>query len=181
MRTPLLTALLLVVAIATTAGCGGNDKKTDKANASTTSAQSSTTTSTTDTTATTTAPSTSDADGGTSDAAPGRVVVEYFNALSKRDSKGACTYMGGEMQRAAINFVKSALKATTVSNCADAIAKIISPQTAAALAKARNLQILKSTVHGNSATVKVKGAVRNALLTKRDGRWLITGGIFTTP
>jgi hypothetical protein len=182
MRTSKLTALLALAALATTAGCGSDKKKTDKADAATTSAQTTTATTASTTPSKSSTASTTPAatDGGASDAEPGRVVQEYFNALSKRDSTGACVYMGDEMKRAAVNFVRSALKTTSVT-CADAIDKILKPQKPAALAKARNLEILSSKVKGNFATVKVKGALRNALLTKRGGRWLITGGIFTTP
>ncbi|MDX6690857.1 MAG: hypothetical protein QOG15_2314 [Solirubrobacteraceae bacterium] len=183
MPTRRLAALLVLVAVATTAGCGGKDKKADKTGTSTTSAQATTATSpstATGPTSTTTTPG-AGADGGTPVSAPGRTVQQYFNALSKRDMSTACTYMGDAMKTAATNYAKSALKKPAVSTCEVALQEILKPQKDATLAKLRDLQVLKTSTHGNAAAVRVKGAVRNALLTKIAGRWLITGGIFTTP
>lgn len=172
LRAPLscLGALLVTAAVATTAGCGGDDDKPDEARTASTSAQATTATS-----ASTRPPATQ---GAKNDPAPGRVVQDYFNALSERDGDAACEHMGDKMKSAALRYVKTNLKQRSIKTCAAAVEKIVSPNTTADLRRIRNVEILSSRVEGISATVKVKRASRDALLTKIGGRWLITGGIF---
>lgn len=101
----------------------------------------------------------------------------FFNAVSKRDGKTACTYMDEGMQRASVTFSAKNTKGT-IKTCADAMVELVRQASASDLRKLVDVEITSSTSAGISATVTVKRATRDALLTKTGGRWLITGGIF---
>lgn len=174
MRAPRLITLLVTSAFATIAGCGGADEQAGKPR---TSAQPQTATSAGTATGTTSA-ATRTVRHGHSDPAPGRAVQVYFEALSRRDGDTACRYIGEGMKRAALRYVDRVLKDSSIKTCGAAHEKVIGRATPAGLRKIRNVEILSSTVEGSFATVKVKGAGRDAQLTKIGGRWLITGGIF---
>jgi hypothetical protein len=163
-----LTALLVAASVAAFAGCGGDEDEPGKA-ASTPDAPPATVTATTGAQGTTTTPK-----GGRADPAPGRAVQAYFNALSRRDMDAACALMNPAMQRAAVRSVKG----SSVKTCVQALTAIVKPSSAADLRAIRNVKILSSTVSGNTATVKVQRAVRDAVLTKSGERWIISGGIF---
>lgn len=174
MRSSRLTGLILVAAAATTAGCGGDDGPSSTGTSTATNTQE-----TTSTGATTTA--TTASKEGTDDPAPGRTVQAFYNKMSQRDGDGACTYLNEDQRQVAIRVVRKRFTAARdVKTCGDALQASVAPVSDAQLRILRDVKILRSTVAGGLATVGVRRAPSDILLTRHGGRWLISAGIFRT-
>jgi hypothetical protein len=170
MRSSRLAGLALAAAVAMTAGCGGDDKKADTTTASATTATESSTTPT----QTQTTPS----ENTKNDPSAGRVVQAFYNAMAQRDGNKACTYLNQDLKQTAVGVVRRSNR--TVKSCGPALTASVSRNTAAQLRTLRNVKILSSTAEGALATVKMKSAPRDVLLTRDGGHWLISSGVFAT-
>ncbi len=162
---PLTLLLAATVLAAAAAGCGGDDKKTDSANTATTAK-----TSTTPDTIATAVPK------GGGGPTPNDTVRAYFNALSEKDGDTACTLLSTKVQLQAVIAV--GIRRNGEKPCGRALERVVRNRSAKDLKTLRNLQMSKSVVKGDTATVRPKGADDDAQLTRVGGRWYITGGLF---
>jgi len=173
MRSPWLTAPVLVAALAI-AACGGDD---DSKKARTTTA---TAPAATATVPNTPAPTTTTSKDAKRDPAAGRVVRAFFNEMSERDGATACGYLNRALQQTAIQLIRKLPGNGSIRRCGAALTMSVSRHTAAQLRTIRDVTILSSTAEGALATVKVRRSVRDVLLTKSGNRWVISSGVFNT-
>lgn len=172
MRAGLLSLLVAACVLAT--GCGAADDKqadtsaTPPAGATSTAPESSTTTVTSPRATAATAPR-STATG------PDATVRGYFKAIAGRDGTTACSLLTTGARRQAIATVQASQKKRYAS-CAQALVAAVA-KTSSATLRSVYIEVTKSVVKGDQATVAVKGGVRDIDLRRMGKRWYIEDGI----
>ena len=161
--------LPLLAAIALLAGCGDDNKAT--------STTPGTATATTPATGTTAAVPDTVPKGAIGAATANEAVQRYFSALAVRDGTAACKMLSTKVQRQAVVFALTTSKGK-IRTCGAALQRIISTLTDKQLRRLRNVEIGRSAVTGGRARVRPKGGTRDARLTRIDGRWYISGGLY---
>ncbi len=139
-------ALAVAVAASTLAACGGSSKSHS---------------------ASTSATVTTPVDAST----PVAALKTYQNALADGDGAAACSVLTPAVQKRALAAApQSGINAPDCKSLFSQIAGHLSP---AQRKQIRKLQVSKLAIHGNTATVNVKGG-KTATLSRTDGKWLLT-------
>src|SRR3954469_18674896 len=116
--------------------------------------------------------------GGNSDGNPGKVVHAYFEAVASGDGDAACAQLTGDARRSVVDYIAQQLPevgATTCTQAMQAIADNLGGDEASTLKKAK---VTDTKIDGDTATVSIEGATRDATLRRTDGTWYIDGGLF---
>ncbi len=118
--------------------------------------------------------------GGGSTASPTSAVKTYLSAIADGDANRACSVLSPAMQSQALREARSQGVPVKNSTCPGLFSEVLAAAhfTAAQRSRLIDAKVTSVTVHGNKATVALKGASQAVGLTKAGGKWLITGGTF---
>jgi hypothetical protein len=116
--------------------------------------------------------------GGNNKSAAEKTVKDYLGSLADGDGEQACEKLTGDAKRQAVDYVASNVPELNATSCADALAKLSEQLGGDEASALKDAAVDSSTITGDSATVRMKGASSTAELRKVDGTWYISGGLF---
>ncbi len=116
--------------------------------------------------------------GGNDESAAEMTVKDYLGSLADGNGKAACDKLTGDAKRQAVDYVASNVPELAATSCTEALGGLSDQLGGDELGTLRDADVESSTVTGDTATVRMKGASSTADLRKVDGTWYISGGLF---